>query len=300
MIQRFGMFLLGFALIGLTGCMDREGTETERTFEELQVRMETSRAKAEEARATRTKEAWERALEARERAEQAWERARQRRRALGAKDRARYREAWERAEEAREEAMEAWDEAAEVFEAAYARDDHFARSMHRLGEKLREMGEALGQDADVDPVAWRDLGKLLPREVAGLTRTDVEGETSEALGIHVTNVEATYENDDTDLTIHVVDLGTLSGVVMAGIDWLDAKVDRGGAWGYERTTHYRGYPAFEKVYRERRHTRFETQMIVAERFVVAIEMEGRNLDEDDLEAVRDALDYDRLEGLRNH
>lgn len=289
-----GMLLL-VAGLALAGCMDQEDAGVARDLGEARERLEDARELAREARHERTAEALRKAREARERAEEALDRARERRRSLSPEQRRALDDAWEAVDDARREARSAWKDAVRTVDESL--DDDFDDALDDLGEGLKRLGRAFEQSADLEPVDWRDLRDLLPDRLAGMERTSVDGETSEALGLHVSSVEVEYESDDADLTVHLVDLGSLSGVVSEGLDWLDARVDKGGDWGYERSTTYHGYSAFEKMHRDRRETRLETQILVGDRFVVAIEMEGRGLDEDALDAVREAIDLDRLAHL---
>ncbi|QXD15567.1 hypothetical protein GQ464_001070 [Rhodocaloribacter litoris] len=289
-MKRFSMVAV-LVLLAMA-CADQT-REERRLVEEAEARYEAMAERAREAAERASAEARLRAEEARERAEEAWARAEEARRRLDPDRRERLDEAWEEARRAREQAREAWEEA---FRREAEGWERFGEAMEAFGEKMRALGESLGDG--VEPVDWRKLEDLLPRRVDGLRRVDVEGERAGALGIHVSRVTGTYEDDDRRLRLSIVDLGTLRGAAMTGIEWLDVHIDRVDRHGFERTQTYRGYPAHLKLERGQGEDRFEAQVIVAERFVVSFELQGSDLSEDDVEDLLEAVDYDDLEELR--
>ena len=274
------------------GCTD-EVREERRLIETAEDRYEEAAEWARKAVEEGTEAAWERAEEAHERAEEAWARAADARARLAENKRRRLDEDWAEAREAREEALETWDEAAEVF------DRQFGDAMRAFGEKIRSLGNAFRDEGGVEPIDWRKLKDLLPRRVAGMKRVDVEGEKVGALGIHVSKVTAEYEDDDRGMELTIVDLGSLRRAAMTGLDWLDLDVDREGDWGFERTFTLEGFPAHEKFEREGAGSAYEMEVVVGKRFVVTIEAKGRDLDEGDLDDLRDAIDYDDLDAMKH-
>ncbi len=286
--------ILPFAalLVFTTGCMD-EVREERSLIEAAEEQYEEAARWAEKAREEGSEELWRKAEEARERADEAWERAEETRARLAENKRRRLDEDWAEAREAREEALEALDEAAEIF------DRHFGDALNELGERIERLGEAIRKETDVEPVDWRKLADLMPRRVAGMKRVDVEGEKVGALGIRVSKVTAKYEGDDREMELTIVDLGSLRRAAMAGLDWLDLDIDREGTWGFERTFTHEGFPAHERFERQGSSKTYEMEVVVGHRFVVSIDAKGRMLDEDDLEDLREAIDYDDLDALKH-
>lgn len=169
--------------------------------------------------------------------------------------------------------------------------------MQDLGSALEQIGRALKDDSDVEPVNHRKLTDLLPREVAGMERYDTDGSSESVLGIRTSKVEAKYEGSRKDMSITLMDLGSISGVASLGMDFIDAKIDREYKDGFEKTTEIKGYPAFVEVDEHGSNLRYGALIMVGERFMIAIEAEGRDLDRDIIEEVADRISFRRLERL---
>jgi len=283
-------------LVALSGCwFNSEERERERLVEEAMEQAEEAQKEALEALEEGTEKAMSRAEEAMEQAEEAWSRALEAREEASEEVRRSEEDLWTAAREAREEAEETLREARGEEHPAM---EEFAEAMGKLGEKLGNLGEAFSENKDVEPIDFRKLQDLLPNRVAGLPRVDMEGERQGGMGIRISQATGTYERGENRITISIVDLGTLKGAAMLGLNWLEMDVDRENSRGFERTLRYEGFPAHEKYERNNDNTRFETTFIVVERYVVKVEGEGPDLDEDDMEDAREEVDVDRLEALR--
>ncbi|MEM8598981.1 MAG: hypothetical protein AAGF99_03590 [Bacteroidota bacterium] len=169
-----------------------------------------------------------------------------------------------------------------------APDEALADAMDQIQDALGEAGKRASA-----PVNFRDLRALVPEEAAGLTRTDIEGATEGAMGMSVSRIEATFENEaGTDVEVDIVDLGTFPQVTMFGVGWAGVTIDRESSTGYERTTDFEGQPAYEEV----RGDYAEVQVIVAGRFLASAE--GR-VPMDTIKALLRAHDLDALAAMRN-
>ncbi|MEM6782451.1 MAG: hypothetical protein AAF624_01820 [Bacteroidota bacterium] len=139
-----------------------------------------------------------------------------------------------------------------------------------LAEAMDQIQDALGdggQQASA-PVDFRDLRALVPEDAAGLARTDMQGATEGAMGMSVSRVEATFEDEaGTDVDVEIVDLGTFPQLNMFGVGWAGVTIDRESGEGYERTTAFEGHRAYEEV----RGDYAELQVVVAGRFLVSAE-----------------------------
>lgn len=168
-----------------------------------------------------------------------------------------------------------------------------------IADAMQQMQEAMqNNNADVEPVDFRVLRDMLPEDLPGMERTNAEGQKSGAMGIKVSQAEATYEGEDNSrVEITIIDMGTMKSAAMFGYAWLMAEIDRESDTGYERTTKYKGYPAYEKMERRGNTDRFESQVVVGERFVVAIE--ATNATEEQIEEARESIDYDDLEDRKD-
>jgi len=176
-------------------------------------------------------------------------------------------------------------------------DRDFEASMQDLGRAIERIGDALQEDSDIEPVDHAKLRDLLPREIAGMERYDTDGSTSSALGIRTSKIEARYAGPPGEMSVAIVDLGSISGAAAVGLDLLDARVDREFDDGWERTTEIAGYPAFVQV--DDRADRMKRVGIihVDDRFLVVISAEGLEIEEDIVEEVADNISLRRLARL---
>jgi hypothetical protein len=94
-----------------------------------------------------------------------------------------------------------------------------------------------------------------------------------------------------------VDLGSLSGAATAGLEMLDSRIDREMENGYERTTEIDGYPAFISIKDRDNRVKRVAIIHVTDRFLVAIDAEGRNLPDDIIDQAVDRISLRRLARL---
>ena len=156
-----------------------------------------------------------------------------------------------------------------------------------------------GDGKTIEAVDFRMLRDLLPEDLEEFDRTDISGEKTGMGGFKISNAEAEYRDEDDSsrrITLKIMDAGGIGRAALLGATWTQFEVDKESSDGYERTTEYEGYPAYEK-YRDGDRPRSELQMIVGERFFVSAE--GQNVDMDDLKDAVEDLDLDELEDLRD-
>ena len=151
-----------------------------------------------------------------------------------------------------------------------------------------------GGKGAVEPVDFRALQTLLPEALGALKRSEVKGEKAGAMGIKMSNAEATYSaGGEARITLKIVDSGSMSGFAgMAGAAWMMVDIDRESSSGYEKTSTAGGRKSYEKWEKEGKHG--EVNMVVASRFI--IEIRGDGIDMKDLKQAAAALDYKKLEG----
>ncbi|ARA94694.1 hypothetical protein AWN76_017065 [Rhodothermaceae bacterium RA] len=177
---------------------------------------------------------------------------------------------------------------------AIALQEQNARAMQGTADSLRS---AYGTAGAVEVADFRALKALLPERVDGLTRLDVEGQKGTALGITTSSADATYRSDDDEIRLHlmITDLGSLQGIAMMSYGWLTTQIETEDETGYERTTTYRGYPAYEEFRNEDGRTSASMQVIVAQRFVVSAEVFGAGMEV--VKAALERVDLDALASL---
>jgi len=175
-------------------------------------------------------------------------------------------------------------------------DNPFA-AMQQAAEQMEKALDEQGMK--VEPVDFRDLKALLPEELIDLPRTASEGEKTGSMGIKVSTAKAKYESEDRDkrLDITISDLGTLSsglGSMMAAA-WLMTEVDKESDNGYEKTTKFEGYRAFEKFTNSNQSG--QLSFVVGDRFIV--EFKGRGLEMDALKEAANDIDLGELEDMKD-
>lgn len=170
----------------------------------------------------------------------------------------------------------------------------------RIGEMQSAM-EQMQEQAEqptADPVNFRTLRDLLPEEAAGLPQAEVEGSTDAAMGFSISQVEADYQAEAADggqITIQVMDYGAFPSMTMMGLGWTVADIDRESGSSYERTVTFGGERGYRTYDTERESGEFS--LSVADRFVVQVA--GRGVSDDELEAALRAVDLAGLSALRD-
>lgn len=159
----------------------------------------------------------------------------------------------------------------------------------------KDIGESLS--LNVQPVDYPVLKKMLPK-VRGFNQVDSRGEQTAIVGIRISQAEAEYEGrGDRRLTVKIIDYGSVKGLVgKATLAWMSAEIDRKSDTGYERTTKYRGYQAFEKYSKPEKEG--SLSLIVEERFLVTVD--GEDVDMKDIKRAMDAVNLKKLGRMRNH
>lgn len=163
-------------------------------------------------------------------------------------------------------------------------------------DNLGEAFEGLKKKHNIDgkePIGFRDLKKALPRNLAGVDFEESEGQTSGILGIKVSTVEATYQEDNSKFEVTIVDVAGVGKLVKSMAKWSEFEVDKESRNGYERTTEIEGHPALEK-YDSRRESG-ETSILVNDRFIISIK--GRGVSERQMRNAVDDINLRKLARL---
>jgi len=168
--------------------------------------------------------------------------------------------------------------------------------MAKVGEALERIGARIKEDSKVTVVDYKEFKNLLPESVEGLELVHMSGANKSALGIRFSKLEAEYENsrDDIFMEVAILDLGTMKGLTAMGFDWMDSEISKADPDGFERTTKFGGYPGFESAQYDGSNIETQGVAIVENRFVVAINIEGDNLDKDLMEKVFDKFSFRKL------
>ena len=180
------------------------------------------------------------------------------------------------------------------------RRERTGRGRRKIAENAEKMADAMKDANDgkkVEPVDFRELKALLPESLPGLNRGNVEGERSGAMGIDVSMASADYANENgTSLNVKISDMGSLTGAMrMATLGWTMAQIDRENNDGYEKTTTFNGYKAWEQYWTSTKHG--ELHVLVAGRFVV--EVSGSDCEMSQVKDAAGKVDFNKLAGMKN-
>lgn len=178
-------------------------------------------------------------------------------------------------------------------------EESVSTGLARVGRVLEDIGNKIQEDSDVEVVNFREFREMLPDELMGMDRTDWDGANKDALGMRFSKLEANYEGRHSRMEIAILDLGTMKGLAAMGFNFIDRQIDEENRDGFKRTRKFEGYPGFESVEYHDGHVAMQGVVIISERFVVATDVEGSNLEKDFLEDLFDELPLRRLERLGN-
>jgi len=185
------------------------------------------------------------------------------------------------------------EEKAEKSEETEQKDTGLPGILNQVGEAIEDV---LGGP---DPVAYEELVNLLPDEVAGLDRTEREGEHVSVLGVDLSVGSATYVYNQQSIEIAIVDMGSLSAATEHA-DWLEWELDRESNRGYERTRTFRQrdkeYPGYEQFEQQDDGGKCEIQVIVEERFVISVD--GKYIQSGQCEEALEEISFRRLERMK--
>ncbi len=125
-------------------------------------------------------------------------------------------------------------------------------------KKMEESIKSMNDGEEVEVVDFRELKKLLPERLAGLNRTEHKGAKTGAMGIKVSNAEATYEDGDKKIEIEITDTGGLGIAKMGLAAWTTVEIDSESDDGFERTYRKDGMHYYEKYEASREYYSIKT------------------------------------------
>lgn len=134
-------------------------------------------------------------------------------------------------------------------------------------------------DDKIEPVDYNELKDMLPKKIGGYKKIDDYGGRKAMFGIRISQADATYENRKGDeIKISIIDFGSIKGIAgKAMLTWMSAEINNKSDDGYEKTTEYKGFKAFEKYSYEDKDGKLS--VIVAERFLVDADGAGAEMKE---------------------
>jgi len=155
--------------------------------------------------------------------------------------------------------------------------------------------KSLSNAGEPAALSHSELKSLLPVELSGLRRTNVNSQKTELMGLKVAQAEGEYgEAECPHLVVKITDLGGMGALAgIARLGWAATELANEGDDGYERTINYGPDKALEK-YRTKTKSG-AISVMVANRFV--LEIEGRNVDPAQMKSALEAIDLEALANI---
>ncbi|TNE62114.1 MAG: hypothetical protein EP344_05290 [Bacteroidetes bacterium] len=163
-----------------------------------------------------------------------------------------------------------------------------------ISQAEKAIKDVQGGHADVTPVPFRKLKELLPEELQGLPRTSHSGESTGAMGMKFSMAEARYAKDDKKIAVKLVDAGGIGIAAMSMAAWSNMELDREDDRGYERTSNWGSYKAYERCRTGENYCDFK----LFSKEGIIVELEGTNISMDDLKEAASDLKINSIPGMR--
>lgn len=188
-----------------------------------------------------------------------------------------------------EEAGKKMEEAAKRMEEAQARGDGAA-----AGKALGEMMGALGGGAAAKAMDTSALRAFVPEQLGGLARTSFEVSSNHTMGLSMASVEASYERDNQQLDVKVIDVGAVPALAMGMMAWTATSMERETQDSVERIYQRDGLSFKEAYGKNGSHA----ELMVALPNGVLVEFDGRGLGIDEVKTALGRFDLKGLAGLQ--
>lgn len=190
--------------------------------------------------------------------------------------------------------MQQWSKEVEAankkLEAAQQSGDQAAQE-----EALKAVfGAALSGGAQVESLAPERLKSFVPDELAGLSRSSLAAERNGAMGMQVSQANATYTDDSgREVRLEITDAGSAKGLLGLAA-WAGVEGEKEADGRYEKTFRQDGRLIHEEW--DSNASSGQYTVVVGDRFTVKVEGGAGSVS--DLRAAAEELDLDELEELR--
>ena len=174
---------------------------------------------------------------------------------------------------ATEEISEAMDELQkELKKAGSDAQSSVSEALSKVEDAMKELKK---DGKVVEPVNFRVLKSGIPETFLGMERTNYEGETAGAMGFKISTAKATFQDGDRRVDIEIIDVGGIGMAAMGMAVWSLAEIDKESDEGFERTTTYEGYKAFEKC----RNDKCEFSTWMNQRIIFSVKSKNVGMDD---------------------
>ena len=155
------------------------------------------------------------------------------------------------------------------------------------------MGSIFANGAQVEALEPGRLKAFVPDTLSGLARTSVSAERNQAMGMQVSQAEASYSDGTRALRLEIMDMGGAKGI-MGLASWAAVQQDKETDTGYERTRKD-GTRLLHEQWDAQSHDG-EYTVIVGDRFSVKVSGQASSIDQ--LKDAAGSIDLDHLEALK--
>ncbi|HSM99831.1 MAG TPA: Yip1 family protein [Rudaea sp.] len=182
------------------------------------------------------------------------------------------------------------DAASKKMESAQKSGDANAQAQ-AAGQML---GTVLGGGSQVEALAPDALKGFVPDTLAGLKRTSVSAERNGAMGMQVSNANATYTDGQHTLHLEIADTGSAKGI-MALAGAVGVESDHETDHGYDKTYKQDGRLVHEQWDTQGKYGEFS--IVLGDRFSVKVSGNADSIDQ--LKAAVGSVNLAGLEALKN-
>lgn len=186
--------------------------------------------------------------------------------------------------------MEKWSKGVEAagkqLEKAQKSGDQAAQE-----QALKTMfGAALSGGSQVESLAPDRLKSFVPEELAGLARSSISAERSGAMGIQISQANATYADESgKQVRLEITDAGTAKGL-LGFASWANVEGEKESNGRYEKTFREDGKLIHEEW--DSKDSSGQYAVVVGDRFTVTVTGQAGSVGE-----LRDAVEQLDLDGL---
>lgn len=153
--------------------------------------------------------------------------------------------------------------------------------------------------AKAEPIDFRKLKALLPEKLAGMKRSDANGQKVKTGDFSMSMATANYakESDAEDaphVDLTITDYSAAPGMAEGMASWSKIEIDSESDDGYQKTTKVQGHPAFETYEKEGKSG--QLQVFVGGRYIVAVSTS--NMTPEEMAKVGKELPLEKLAALK--
>ena len=160
-----------------------------------------------------------------------------------------------------------------------------AKTTKEAMDVLKDISKQGGDIKSVDV-----LKSCFPDRILGMKKQTVDGSKNKVMNMGFSEAHATYGDEGQSCRVSVVDI-SLGGLLKNTLaNWTELEVDKEDSSMYERTTEYKGNPAYVKYNKDQKSG--QLSMVVDEELVVVVEVE--NMEDEKMYDIFERLKLNKL------